>query len=232
MLVSGDPTTLQDIIEWDVKNWSPSLDFWLKKSSLNLRNGNGLELGSRNGGLSLWLAMHGCSVVCSDLDGPTEKAKNLHQSYGISHLVEYKNINATEIPYEDHSFDVVAFKSILGGVGSFDNKEAQIRAIKEIHRVLKPGGELFFAENLVASPLHKALRRKFVTWGDRWRYPSIEEFNEFLQEFSQVHSISSGFIASFGRNESQRNVLASVDQVFHRFVPDNWKYIMIGVAKK
>lgn len=232
MLQSDDSTAVHDIIEWDVKNWSTSLDFWLKQSSLNLTNGKGLELGSRNGGLSLWLALKGCQVVCSDIHGPTEKAKQLHESYGISDRIQYSNIDATSIPYDDHTFDVVVFKSILGGVGAFNNLEAQKKAMKEIHRVLKPNGELFFAENLLASPIHMALRKRFVRWGGEWRYITIDEMNEFLSDFSQVYSITNGFIASFGRNETQRNILSSVDQMFHRFVPDNWKYIMIGVAKK
>lgn len=232
MFQTDYPSALQDIIEWDVKNWSTSLDFWLKQSSINLVNGNGLELGSRNGGLSLWLALKGCQVVCSDIKGPTEKAKALHESYGISQSIQYHTIDATSIPYDDHSFDVVVFKSMLGGVGAFNNKEAQRKAMKEIYRVLKPHGELFFAENLVASPIHKALRKRFVRWGEGWRYPSIDEMNELLSDFSQVYSITTGFIASFGRNETQRSLLSSVDQVFHRLVPDHWKYIMIGVAKK
>lgn len=223
---------IEDIIEWDVKNWGSSLDFWNQKTSLNLENGYALELGSRNGGISLWLATKGCRVVCSDLSGPTEHARTLHDSYGVSHLIEYNNIDATDIPYDDNSFEVVTFKSVLGGVGSYNNKYAQKKAIKEIHRVLKPGGELFFAENLAASPFHQVLRKKFVNWGDRWRYPTIYEMNEFMEDFSEVHHMTKGFMASFGRTESQRNLLASVDKVFHRMIPEQWKYIMVGVAKK
>ncbi len=221
-----------DIIEWDIKNWSTSLDFWNQKSSLNLKNGYALELGGRNGGISLWLAAKGCRVVCSDLTGPTDHARTLHDSYGVSHLIEYNNVDATDIPYEDDSFEVVTFKSVLGGVGSHNNKEAQRQAMKEIHRVLKPGGELLFAENLAASPIHKVLRKKFVSWGKKWRYPSIHEMNEFLEDFSQVHHLTRGFMGSFGRTERQRNLLASVDSVFHRMIPEQWKYIMMGVAKK
>lgn len=53
-----------------------------------------------------------------------------------------------------------------------------------------------------------------------------------MEDFSEVHHMTKGFMASFGRTESQRNLLASVDKVFHRMIPEQWKYIMVGVAKK
>ena len=42
---------------------------------------------------------------------------------------------------------------------------------------------VFFAENLVASPLHTLFRRRFVKWGTEWRYVSLEEMHEFLLPF-------------------------------------------------
>lgn len=226
-------TEISDIMEWDIRSWSPSLDFWSKESSLDMSGINGLEVGSRNGGLSLWLAKKGCRVVCSDVDGPTEKARELHTKYGLTHLIEYSNIDATSIPYDDNYFDVVVFKSVLGSIGCNDNKDAQIRAVDEIYRVLKPGGELFFAENLSASPIHRILRERFVKWGRTWRYVSVDEVSEFLKKFSSVKYFTTGFLAALGRSESQRYFLSALDKYLtNRVVPSKWKYIMIGIAKK
>ncbi|KPU45632.1 glycine/sarcosine/dimethylglycine N-methyltransferase [Oxobacter pfennigii] len=226
-------TEIADIIEWDIKSWSPSLDFWTKESSRDFSCANALEIGSRNGGLSLWLAKQGCRVVCSDVNGPTEKARELHAKYRLNDLIEYSNIDATSIPYEDDYFDIIVFKSVLGGIGYNDNKEAQIKAVKEIYRVLKPGGELFFAENLTASPFHKVLRDKFVRWGSTWRYVSIDEIKEFLGGFSHSKYLTTGFLAALGRSEGQRGILSTLDRIFlNKIVPDKWKYIIIGVAKK
>jgi SAM-dependent methyltransferase len=224
---------VSDVIEWDVKNWSAALDYWVKKSIQNISNCTALEIGSRNGGLSLWLAMQGCKVICSDLAGPTDKAKELHQRYGIQDSVDYTSVNATEIPMDDNSLDLVVFKSVLGGIGYGNNIEAQIRAVNEMYRVLKPGGELFFAENLIASPIHKALRKRFVNWGDSWRYPSIFEIKEFLCNFSCVNYLTTGFLGNLGRSEGQRNLLGSIDSIFsNHIVPERWRYIVVGVARK
>lgn len=224
---------LEDIIEWDIRHWSKSLNYWRHKTSVSLENSNGLEIGSRNGGLSLWLAAHGCKVICSDVEGPTERARELHQKHGVSDRIEYNAINATQIPYEDDCFDIVVFKSVLGGIGANDNQPAQVKALKEMYRVLKPGGELFFAENLTASPMHRLLRKRFVSWGNAWRYVSIQEMKELLEDFSKTEYFSTGFFSNLGRNEKQRNLLAAIDDLLiNHLVPEQWKYILIGVAKK
>lgn len=224
---------LEDIIEWDIRHWSKSLNYWREKSSVSLENSNGLEIGSRNGGLSLWLASHGCNVVCSDIDGPTEIAREIHKKHGVSERIQYMSVNATEIPYDDQTFDIVVFKSVLGGVGANNNKTAQVKALKEIYRVLKPGGELFFAENLTASPIHQILRKRYVNWGNTWRYIAIQEMEELLEDFNEKEYFSTGFFSNLGRTEKQRHLLAVMDDLLiNRLVPSKWKYILIGVAKK
>lgn len=224
---------INDIIEWDVKNWRIALDYWLKESFQKMTNCKALEIGSRNGGLSLWLAMQGCKVICSDLGGPTDKAMELHHSYGLQDCIEYSCIDATNILIDDNSLDLVVFKSVLGGIGYNNNKAAQAKAINEIYRILKPGGELFFAENLIASPIHKILRKRFVNWGDSWRYPSITEIKDFLAEFSCVNYLTTGFLGNLGRNETQRTLLGSLDSIFsNRIIPERWRYIVVGVARK
>ena len=152
-----------DVIGWDVRNWSAALGFWEREGESDLSNCLALELGAKDGGLSLWMALKGARVVCSDVNGPAEGARSLHERYGVSRSIEYRRVDAADIPYEDH-FDVVLFKSVLGGIGNSDDRSAQARAIREIWKCLKPGGELFFAENLAASPLHRFFRRRVVRW--------------------------------------------------------------------
>src|SRR5438552_16058119 len=89
---------MSDFVEWDVRNWSPALDFWLTHTKQSLRGCSALELGSQNGGLSLWLAQHGARVVCSDIGPPNDKAVQQHQAAGVSHLIEYRSIDALQIP--------------------------------------------------------------------------------------------------------------------------------------
>ena len=227
-----NPTDLLKFVEWDVRNWSGALDFWLAHSKQRLSGCDALEIGSRHGGLSLWLASQGANVLCTDLNGPTENAVQQHRASGLDNLIEYEAIDATQIPYTEQ-FDLIVFKSVLGGIGSRGGDAWQAQAIKEMHKALKKGGELFFAENLVASPLHQFLRRKFVRWGESWRYITLREFQEFLAPFSEVQLQTMGFAGAFGRSELQRNWFGSLDRLlFDRIVPENWKYIVTGVARK
>jgi SAM-dependent methyltransferase len=225
-------TNISEFIEWDVRNWSAALDFWQSHTTKNIAACSALELGSRHGGLSLWMALQGARVIASDLDGPTPAAAELHKSRKVSHLITYESIDATSIPYTE-KFDIVLFKSMLGAVGTHGGKRSQVQAIEEIHRALAPGGELFFAENLAGSSLHQFCRRQFVEWGAKWRYVSIPEMEEFLKPFSRIQYDVLGFAGAFGRTERQRSILALLDKVFFNYtLPDSYKYIMVGVATK
>lgn len=221
----------KDIIQWDIKSWSKALRFWESQIDWG-KIKNGLELGGREGGLSLWLALKEKDVVCSDLKDVQKSAENLHIRHNVTSRIIYQDIDATNIPYENY-FDIIVFKSIVGGIGRNDKHENQQQVFKEIYKALKPGGKLLFAENLIASPFHQQLRKRFVNWGNSWRYVSIEEMKDFLKDFSSFKIHTTGVLGTFGRNEIQRNLLSTVDElILNKVCPNNWKYIAYGVAEK
>ena len=220
---------IEDIIEWDVGNWSRALKLWEMEGGTDLKGCLALEIGGRNGGLSLWLALRGARTICSDLNGPSPRAVLLHRRYGVADLVEYRAIDVLDIPYGEGTFDVVAFKSVVGDLGE---KEKQRKAFGEIYRVLKPGGRLFFAENLRGSPIHMFLRSRFVSWGRSWRYLSLDDLEEFLSIFSRRRCETHGFLAALGRDERQRRFLSLLDSLISPIVPPSWRYIAFGVAVK
>jgi SAM-dependent methyltransferase len=221
----------QDILQWDVKSWKVAIEYWDNNINWN-KITNGLELGGRQGGLSLWLALKGVHTTCSDLNEVTNTAKPLHLQYHVSSLVKYQDIDATKIPYENY-FDVIVFKSIIGGIGRNDNYEIQQQVFKEIHKALKPGGTLLFAENLIASPLHQLLRKRFVKWGSTWRYVSLNEMKEFLKDFSSYEINTTGVLGALGRNENQRNLFSKIDKLLLNYIcPKQWQYIGYGIARK
>lgn len=150
----------KDIIQWDIKSWSKALSYWDRNIEWD-KIQNGLELGGREGGLSLWLALKGKTIVCSDLNDVKKTAEQLHLRHNVSSLVKYQDIDASSIPYENY-FDIIVFKSIIGGIGRNNNYEIQQKVFKKIYKALKPGGKLLFAENLIASPFHQRLRKRFV----------------------------------------------------------------------
>lgn len=221
-----------DVVEWDVENWSRALEYWERPGTLPQAPATCLELGARRGGLSLWLALKGHDVLCSDLQNNELVATPLHARYGVSERIKYAAIDATAIPYENH-FDVIAFKSMLGGVAYDGDIGRQRRAMASIYGALKPGGVLLFAENLLGSRFHRMLRDRFVKWKSIWRYVELEEMRDFLKPFSRVDYETTGVLGLCGRTPQMYRLLGRLDGVLlDRIVPQNARYIVYGAARK
>lgn len=230
-MMAAEPLA-RDVVEWDVENWSRAPAYWERAVALPAPPATCLELGARRGGLSLWLALKGYDVVCSDLENNETVARPLHERYGVTDRISYAAIDATQIPYENH-FDIIAFKSMLGGVAFDGDIERQRRAMRSIYRALKPGGILLFAENLRGSRLHRMLRSRFVRWNAVWRYVALEEMHEFLQPFARVQYETTGVLGLCGRTPKMYTLLGRLDgAVLDRVVPEAGRYIMYGAAQK
>jgi SAM-dependent methyltransferase len=223
---------IDDVIEWDVGSWSQALVLWDRVLRGRAVPQTVLEIGSRHGGLSLYFAIKGYSVVCSDIGGPAAEAAALHDRYGVGASVTYADVDVTAIPYPEATFDIVAFKSVLGAIRVEPVLDAQRLAVREIHRVLKPGGLLLFAENLAASPLHVWLRGRFTQWGARWQYPTAAELRSLLNGFASAELETVGFLAALGRTERQRRTLHKIDRAILPVIPSNYRYVGYGWAKR
>ncbi|POY36359.1 class I SAM-dependent methyltransferase [Solitalea longa] len=222
---------IQDIIQWDVHSWSKILPYW--DENINWEKvENCLELGGREGGLSLWLALKGKKTICSDLKDVRYKAEKLHAKYGLHSLIEYQDIDAAKIPYENH-FDIIAFKSIIGGVGLNDNLKIQFKVFDEINKALKPGGKLLFAENLKASVFHQTLRKNNNKWRNAWRYVALSEIPHFLKDYSNIDLQTTGVTSLLGRSDDQKKMLHKLDEaLLNKICPPSWRYIAYGIAEK
>lgn len=226
--------TKREILGWEVATWLRALFFWeqaIREKNMVLKNG--LEIGAHGGGLSLFFAKKfGSKMLCTDLEPVLQKAQMLHQKHGVQHLVEYAQADATALLYPDATFDFVVFKSVLGGIGRNQTWGKQEQAIQEIHRVLRPGGVLFFAENLRGSALHRMARQKFVPWGSTWQYVSLQDLEDWLSVFEQKEIRATGFLAAFARRPGWLNYLAAgVDKLLF-FIPDHARYLAYGLAVK
>ncbi len=222
---------VKDIIDWDIINWGKSLDFWSDKTDIKEKDYTCLELGANKGGLSLWLAMNGNNVICSDINSPEDRCNAVHKKYPCHDKINYEAINALEISYKN-KFDIVIFKSILGGISRNGNDHLQKRVIDEIYQCLKTDGILLFAENLEGSFLHKFMRKRFVRWGKEWNYLKYNEARQLFSSFNNFHFITVGFFGAFGRTEKQRQFLGKIDSVIESIIPKSKRYIIIGMAKK
>lgn len=229
---ASDKNMIKDIIDWDVVNWKKALDYWQKNTDLTSKPLHCLELGAGGGGISLWLALNGNNVVCSDLHSPEQRAAELHKKYNCEDRIQYEAISALDIPYEN-TFDIVVFKSIVGGIAGDGKDEIKQQVIDQMYKVLKPGGKLLFAENLRSSFLHMYLRE--MKWKKRdimWNFMHYKEIDPLLSNFKKVNYETIGFFGIFGLVEWQRNVLGKLDGLLGKIIPKSKRYIVYGIAKK
>jgi SAM-dependent methyltransferase len=99
-----------------------------------------LEIGAGTGYFALNLMQDGVirRATCTDISpGMLETLARNAESLGLD--VDTVALDATELPFEDGSFDFVLGHAVLHHLPFLD------RSFAEFHRVLRPGGVLFFA---------------------------------------------------------------------------------------
>jgi ubiquinone/menaquinone biosynthesis C-methylase UbiE len=119
-----------------------------------------LEIGAGTGYFSLNLLQDGviAAATCTDISpGMLETLERNAAALGLE--VETAACDASELPFEDESFDLVLGHAVLHHLPDLD------RAFAEFRRVLAPGGTLFFAgepsrhgDRIAAVPKRAAIR--------------------------------------------------------------------------
>jgi ubiquinone/menaquinone biosynthesis C-methylase UbiE len=130
---------------------APENRFILKQ----LRNIKGkylLDLGCGAGENSVYFASQGARCVAADYSpGMVEVALNLAEANQVA--VEGRVINALAIDFPDNTFDIVYASNLLHHI---PNPELSLR---EMHRVVKPGGTVCFWDPLKHNPIINVYRR-------------------------------------------------------------------------
>lgn len=111
-----------------------------------------LDLGCGAGENSVYFSQLGARCVASDYSpGMVDVALKLAERNGVP--VEGRVINAMDIDFPDNTFDIVYASNLLHHI---PNPEITIR---EIHRVLKPGGKMCFWDPLKHNPVINVYRK-------------------------------------------------------------------------
>ncbi|CBN54270.1 MULTISPECIES: class I SAM-dependent methyltransferase [Kamptonema] len=111
-----------------------------------------LDLGCGAGENSVYFAKKGALCVATDYSpGMVEVALQLAEKNGVK--IEGCTANAMELEFPDNTFDIVYASNLLHHL-----PEPKI-AIREMHRVLKPGGKACFWEPLKHNPIINVYRR-------------------------------------------------------------------------
>ena len=133
-----------------------------RKELLTGATGRVLEIGS---GPGINLPYYGSGVTSLTLTEPEPPMFRRLEKRAASHAAGTTALRAPaeDLPFEDDSFDVAVSTLVLCGVSD------QPRALRELHRVLRPGGELLFIEHVRSDDTRLARRQ------DR-----MNGFNRFL----------------------------------------------------
>lgn len=228
---------VKDIIEWDVQNWSQLIPAWTPLLDKLERNSKILAIGERNGGLSMWLALQGFNVVCTDRMNPQQYAISLHKKHGVTDKITYSELDIVNCNWEKEQFDLVIAKSVIGGLKSDPgnsttrNLQVQQQAINNIHGLLKKGGYFLSAENMQGSLLVKQIR-KMKNRDKGWRYLSWDEMNTLYSSFSEVHIKAFGVLPSLTGNVFLNSFIFGINKYFLQPLPSAYKYISFTIARK
>lgn len=135
-----------------------------------------LEVGCGSGGISHYFATHTklqCEVTAVDV----------HDNRQIMDGYKFLKVNSTQLPFPDESFDIVITNHVIEHVGETSE---QLRHIKEIGRVLSPGGQCYLAVPnrwMVTEPhynlkflswLPRKMRSRYLRWAGKGEYYDCE----------------------------------------------------------
>ncbi len=126
--------------DYDKLNLVPSYTELLASICEELRPEPGclvLDIGSGTGNLAVRLKGMGCRVVALDF---CREALACHQAKGDDSCLVLGDLTQG-LPCRDNSFDAVVSNNVLYTLSADD----QVKAMKELHRVLKPGGRIVLA---------------------------------------------------------------------------------------
>jgi len=140
-----------------------------------------LDVGCGAGRIALGLARLGfASMVGVDLCPPmVAEARRLTEAMGLA--VEFWDGDATALPFRDGMFSGAVFG--FNGLMQIPGRERRRAALREIRRVLAPGGRLVFTTHDREMPGQVAFWSAEVErWGRGSRDPALLEFGDRLIE--------------------------------------------------
>ncbi len=119
--------------------WFHPVRRWEYQIAKKLVHGTVLDAGCGNGALTRFFAKKAKSVDAVDV---SPQSLAVAQSANASANIHYQKADLSHLPFASARYDAVFCVSVLGQIGSKQNRDAVVR---ELLRVLKPGGALFLS---------------------------------------------------------------------------------------
>ncbi|MBK0418879.1 class I SAM-dependent methyltransferase [Leucobacter sp. CSA1] len=179
-----------------------------------------LDLAAGTGTSSAALAAHGAHVTAADFsEGMLAEGRRRHAG---DPLVEFVWADATELPFEDDSFDAATISYGLRNVG--DPK----RALAEMRRVVKPGGRVVVAE--FSTPPSAAIRSPYRLYArhclpriagaiNRHAAEAYRYLNESIEEWPAQQELAAWMTEAGLERVAYRNLTFGIVALHRGFVP-------------
>lgn len=204
--------------KYDVLNHLLSINIdkvWRKKTAKAVARTHPkriLDLATGTADLAILLAKHNpqAHIIGMDIsEKMLEIGKRKVDKKNLIHQIDLRTGDAASLPFEDNTFDAV---TVAFGVRNFENLD---KGLSEIHRVLKPMGQVFILEfsmpdkfpiKQVYKLYFKYILPKIGEWVSKDSYAysylpaSVEKFPnrwDFLRTLS-LHGLREGSIRLFG----------------------------------
>lgn len=138
-----------------------------------------LDLGCGAGEAAVYFAIKGAVVTAMDLSsGMLSVASAVASAHGTT--IETAQGSVTDLPFNDNSFDIVYAGNLLHHVDIAST-------LKEVHRVLKPGGRAAFWDPLGHNPAINVYRQIAIEVRTADEHPLLmKELRHFHTRFSSV----------------------------------------------
>lgn len=145
-----------------------------------------LELGCGAGESSIYFAKQGAQVVATDISqGMLDVVQSLAKAHHV--IVETKQAYSHKIDFEENTFDIVYAANLLHHV------DLEL-TLKEVVRVLKPGGKFASWDPLDHNPFINVYRRMATEVRTEDEHPiKWRELNTFRKHFSHLSITTTWF---------------------------------------
>jgi len=142
-----------------------SLHPWARRLIARRPGATALDVGTGTGVVACTLAKFGFTARGIDhspdmLGHASERARTM----GVSHSVQFDLADGEKLPYPDASFDAVTIQGVIHHLPD------AMPMLRESHRVLKPGGELYISEPCrEGTPISRVLTASLapIRWAKR-----------------------------------------------------------------
>jgi ubiquinone/menaquinone biosynthesis C-methylase UbiE len=203
-------------------------DLLLQRTSLD-KNSHVLDVGCGAGHTMAHIAKnYGCFITGIDIaHEPLDKARDFYKSEPFFHQLDFLQGDIESLPFADDSFDVVLCESVLIFVPDHE------KALKEMVRVLKPGG--FLAMNELCQSEDGVDFFDNEEFGGHLKTP--KELLKSLKELSQIlydekpFSISEQLMADFRQWSSFSGILQIFESVHHIATDPQSRTDLMKIAK-